>query len=127
MNSPEGSLVLSASNLRGVAQHLKEAMREFERWGVKIGVGTRLPKTLEMLRQLSHEGSYPRDRERLALIGDAVRDAQEFIEIANVLPHDPIEAVVHDLGRAVRGDLQPPGPTGPHLQFQTQLWVAGMI
>jgi hypothetical protein len=118
---------LTPARLADVATYLEDATKAFRTWGVKIASGTRLLKSIDLLRQIADSGQYPSDRVCLAVIGEAIRDAQEFIEIANVLPDNPIEAVQHDLGRAVRGDLIAPGPTGPNLQFQSQLWVAAMI
>lgn len=62
------------------------------------------------------------------MLSEAIRDAQEFVEIASTLPHEPIPSVVRDLRAAVRGQLRPvDGSTGQHLQHQTQLWVGAML
>lgn len=110
-----------------VAQHLREVIAEFKAWGVRINSGSRLPATASLLEEIAAAGEYPSDRPRLSVLGDAIRDAQEFVEIANVLPSTPLEVVRHDLNRAVRGNLEPPTRPGVHYQFQTQLWAAAMM
>jgi len=118
---------LLPENLPVVAGHLEEAIGEFQGWGVRIVRASRLPVIVRLLRRTAERGSYPSDRKELAVLGEAIRDAQEFIEIANVLPAVPIPSLLNDLQVAVGGALSAPGPTGPHLRLQTQLWVGAML
>lgn len=123
----DGNRELRPERLITVAEHLDEAIGEFRAWGVRIPDNTRLPAISRLLRATASAGAYPEDHSQLTILGDAIRTAQEFIEIANALPVDPIESVRHDLQHAVKGDLSNSEVPGPNLRFQTQLWVGSML
>lgn len=120
-------LYLRPGQLATVAQHLGEAMNEIAAWGVAVS-RSRLQAMVELLRDASKAGKYPRDEAKLSLLSEAIRHAQEFVEITNALPKEVSPSLKSDLEKAVRGDLLPvTSATGPHLQFQTQLWVGAML
>lgn len=106
-----------------VAGHLDEAIQEFEKWKVRVSSQSRLVRSGNLLREIAMAGRYPDDKPQLSVISEAIRHAQEFIEIANGLPMAPIPTLMKDLQTSVGGDLLPVSMrTGAHLQFQAQLW-----
>jgi hypothetical protein len=120
--------LLQPERLDHVAAMLDEAVGAFRSWGITVGETNRLLRISKLLVRTAAEAAYPRDEERLSVLAESIRNAQEFIEIATVLPAEPIASVKHDLRKAIRGDLVGSGgPTGPHLQHQTQLWVGAML
>ena len=119
---------LVPERLATVADHLDEAIDEIRSWGVRIGNDSRLPHASRLLRNVAASGQFPSATAELSLVAEALRHAQEFVEVANVLPKDPISSLHQALQIAVGGELRPvDSTTGPHLQLQTQLWVGAMF
>ena len=121
-------LYLRPARLETVARHLEEATGEIAAWGIGEVSSSRLKTISELLRDTAVSGVYPKDETQLSLLSEAIRHAQEFIEIANALPQEVNPSLKADVEKAIRGDLTPvTGLTGPHLQFQSQLWVGAML
>jgi hypothetical protein len=120
--------LLRAPRLTDIAAQLETVIEEFIAFGVKIPENSRLPSIARLLHTTGAAGVYPHNQERLSLIAEAIRDAQEFINIADVLPKAPFASVRHDLQAAVGGVLRPVSKaTGAHLQYQSQLWTGAML
>ena len=119
---------LRAPRLLEMASQLEEVIGEFNAFGVKIPASSRLPSIARLLRATGTVGAYPDDPERLSLLAEAIRDGQEFINIAGVLPKAPFASVRNDLQIAVGGALRSVSEaTGTHLQHQSQLWTGAML
>lgn len=118
---------LSVSILDQLANHVDEAIEEFAGWDVPARE-SRLGKTSALLRATAKAGRFPTEDAELSVVSEAIRHGQEFVEIANVLPKVPIPSLRTDVRAALGGNLDPvSSSTGPHLQFQTQLWVGSML
>ena len=123
---PEG-FPLTADSLGTIVKHTAEVIDEFRTWGVRVHDVSRLSQILEVLSTTATAGSYPDAEEKLLLTGNAIQTAQEFIEIANILPSTPIAVVQADLQIALGGAFAlNPNNKGP-LQRQTQLWMGAMM
>lgn len=120
--------LLRPSRLAILSDHLDEVIGEIRAFGVRISPTSRLPRMSRLLRETAVRDAYPSNEHELSVLAEAIRNAQEFVDIGNVLPKAPFHSLRQDLQSAVAGDLGAAGPsTGPHLQYQTQLWVGAML
>ncbi|MEW5927733.1 MAG: hypothetical protein AB1941_09620 [Gemmatimonadota bacterium] len=111
--------------MAGLAGQLEEALGEFEAWGIRINMLGRLPACVSELRRFADAGQFPDGRRELKRAAHVVRDAQEFVEIANVLPETRLRPLADSLQQAVAGQVG--AESGPAAQFQSELWVGSMI
>lgn len=118
---------LTVENVGVLAEQLSDVLGEFEAWGLKISPASRLPRILATLRGVVSDGQYAKASDELLRVGAAIQTAQEFIEIANTLPDEPIAAVADDLRIALAGGAEWRPKKKGHLQRQTQLWVGAMM
>lgn len=127
-DDPHQGFPLTVESLGTVAGHLSDVLEEFQDWGLKIHEASRLPRIVDLLRNTVDSGEYPKETADLLRIGAAIQTAQEFIEIGNTLPVEPIKVVVDDLRIALGGTpfVWRPKKKG-HLQRQSQLWVGAMM
>lgn len=111
-----------------LGSQLRDVIGEFEAFGVVVKPNSRLRQILSLLDETADAGAFPSDRAPLLLVGEAIRTAQEFIEVANVLPDAPVVTLQEDLRQAIGGTHEPGGGGNrKHLQFQSQLWVGAMM
>ena len=104
-----------------IQSQLTDVMGEIEAFGVAVKPNSRLPQITALLGETAEAGAFPPDSSRLVLVGEAIRTAQEFIEIANALPKEPVTGLQEDLRQAIRGTHQlDVGGNKKHLQFQSQ-------
>lgn len=129
LTQPESDIVpLTAEHMAVLAQQLDEAIEEFRALGVTLRDQNRLLKASRILKDVSGRGAFPEQHTELSRVVESIRIAQEFVEIANVLPSTPIPPVVSDLRLAVAGELDSTaGANKSHLQHQSQLWVGSML
>ena len=124
--SQMGSL-LTVERLPQLASRVDAAIARVAALGVTVHSGSRFPLISRLLRTTSAAGRYPNDRGALEVVGESIRDAQEFIEISAALPSTPVASVVETLRRAIKGGLTDSQSIGPHLRAQTELWVGAMM
>ena len=111
---------LTVDTIPILCEHLAEVLGEIEDWGVKVNTAGRLPTILKLLQAVADAGEYPTTEEELMRVGNAIQIAQEFIEIGNTLPKQPIDVVADDLKIALGGSLEWRPQSKKHLPRQTQ-------
>jgi hypothetical protein len=108
-----------------LASRLDETVSRLRGWGIRVIDASRLTKSVSQLRTVADVGSFPTSDSDLVRVAHAVRDAQEFFEIADVLPESALKPLAVDLQQAVGGTLGVGGNAAA--QFQSQLWVGAML
>ena len=109
-----------------LADRLADTMGKIERWaGISISGSSRVAEAVRVLQSVTASGAFPESRADLALVAHAVRDAQNFWVISNMLGPERLPPVVRALRDAIGGDL---GVT-PHRAYQAQseLWAGALI
>lgn len=119
------SLELTAERMEDLADHLDDAVNVFRAWGIRVKETSRLPTASRLLRRVSASGGFPTQETELLRVAAAVRDAQEFTEVARALPGKQLQPLEVDLQQAVRGELGTSGTQAA--QHQSQLWVGAML
>lgn len=117
---------LSPNGMAHLADSLAEAIAKIEEWGIPVPDGSRLQKTVQLLRSVASENAFPEARGDLIEIAHAARDAQELTEIGHVIPvEETLDPVAEALRRTVGGTLG----QSPHRAYQSQceLWVGAML
>lgn len=101
-------------------------MGKIESWaGIAISGSSRVAEAVRILRSVTPSGAFSGSHEDLERIAHAVRDAQNFWVIGNMLGPEKLPSVATALRDAVGGDL---GVTPhPAYQAQSELWVGAMI
>ena len=109
-----------------LAARLEDTMDKIERWaGISISGSSRVAEAVRVLQSVTESGAFPATRADLTRVADAVRDAQNFWVIGNMLGPERLQPIATALRGAIGGDL---GVT-PHRAYQAQseLWVGAMI
>lgn len=108
-----------------LAERIEEVVKTLSGWGIRVSSAGRLHEAMRLLRRMSKAGRFPDDRTELKSLAHAMRDAQEFTEIADVLPENRLHPVATDLQRAMGGVLGGAGHEA--VQYQTQLWFGACL
>lgn len=108
-----------------LADRLEESVDKLRSWGIRVIDAGRLMAGVRLLRKHRTLGSFPSERGQLTEIAQAAREAQEFIEIANVVPDEELKPLADSIQQAVQGS---PGTTKSRAaQYQSELWVGAML
>ena len=116
---------LTPARMSDLADSLAEAISKIEKRGIPVPRGSRLQKTVQLLRSVASANAFPQAQDDLIRIAHAARDAGELTEISHVIPVEVPTPVEEALRRTVGGT---PGRS-PHkaYQSQTELWVGAML
>ena len=116
---------LTPDRMANLADGLVGAIAKIEKWGIPVPPGSRLQKTVQLLRSVASENTFPQGPGDLIEIAHAARDAQEMTEISHVIPVEMLDPVAEALRRTVGGSLG----QSPHQAYQSQseLWVGAML
>lgn len=119
------SYELTPARMGELANRLEESVEKLRSWGVRVIDPGRLMAAVRLLRKHRTLGTFPSDRAHLIEIAQAAREAQEFIEIADVVPDDRLKPLADSIQQAVQGS---PGTTKSRAaQYQSELWVGAML
>ncbi|MCY4572780.1 MAG: hypothetical protein OXF01_08250 [Gemmatimonadetes bacterium] len=117
--------ILTPPRMGDLADQLEGAIGTMRQWGIRIPPTSRLPEIVKLLRELVSEESFPECASRRAMIAQAARDAQEFVEISWVLPDERLRPLRRNLQQAVFGTL---GHTRDRAyQYQSELWTGATL
>ena len=122
---PPPERLLTPAKMTDLADRLKDAIAAIERWGMNLHPMSRLNETECLLREVASIGSFPDSHDDLLRVAHAARDAQEFSEIAGMLPGEPLHPAAIALRKATKGKLFQTG--GAPYQFQSELWVGALL
>ena len=109
-----------------LADRLNDTIRKIEKWaGFSVSPGSRLFRAIDVLHSVPSGKAFPASPDQLKQIAHAVRDAQSFFVIGNMLGSERSDPVVTSLRRAIGGALG----TTPHAAYraQSELWASAMI
>ena len=109
-----------------LADRLEDTISKIEHWaGISISGSSRVAEAVGVLRSVAPSSAFSGSREDLTRVAHAVRDAQDFWVIGNMLGPQTLPPVVTALRDAIGGEL---GVT-PHAAYraQSELWVSAMI
>lgn len=122
---PEDAALLTPERMEDLADRMDKAVSFVRAWGIRVIDAGRLGRSASLLRRVAAAGSFPAAETELTAVAHAARDAQEFSEIAAVLPDDELKPLAVDLQQSVGGTLGVGGTTAA--QYQSQLWVGAML
>jgi hypothetical protein len=109
-----------------LADQLEDAVTSLRQWDIRVVDAGRLRHAVRVLRGVPAVEAFPPDRTRLREIAFAARDAQEFAEIADVLPtEERLRPLAESLQRSVSGVLG--SARDRAAQYQSELWVGAML
>ncbi len=124
--TPTNNRHLTPDAMPLLANRLADTMGKIERWaGISISGSSRVAEAVRVLRSVAPSSAFSGSREDLTRVAHAVRDAQDFWVIGNMLGPQTLLPVVTALRHAIGGNLgQTPHPA---YQAQSELWVGAMI
>jgi len=108
-----------------LAADVARTISRFQGWNIAVSGTSRLSKTRAVLEKVAANGSYPIDQ--LAIVGNAIRTALDFREIAKLVGPTREEALAHDINSALKGTVDQQQPSHKPYQFQTQLWMGAIL
>jgi hypothetical protein len=118
----------SASALcEDAASDLEAALLRFDQWGVRIPNGGRLDEARRMLRNTAAKNEFPRDRDDLLRVTNAIILANDFADIAGYLDLPLTPESLRALNQAVKGSLHQAGTTRAPYQAQSELWAQAVL
>lgn len=121
----EAKLELTPARMGDLADRLEESVEKLRAWGIRVIDAGRLAAAVRLLRKHRRLGSFPGERGELIKIAHAAREAQEFIEISDVVPDDELKPLANSIQQAVQGC---PGTMGTRAaQYQSELWIGAML
>ena len=116
---------LTPTRMGDIADRLDDSISKLRSWGIRVIDAGRLSGAVRTLRKYRELGSFPGDRARLVEIAQAAREAQEFIEISDVVPDDQLKPLADSIQQAVQG--APGTARSRAAQYQSELWVGAML
>ena len=100
---PEDAALLTPERMADLADRMDEAVASLRAWGIRVIDAGRLRPERCAPPSCVTAGSFPTAESELAAVAHAARNAQEFAEIAAVLPDDELQPLAVDLQHSVGG------------------------
>lgn len=124
-NTEQTNFELTPTRMGDIADQLEDSILKLRSWGIRVIDAGRLRSAVRTLRKYHSVGSFPKNRGQLIAIAQAAREAQEFIEISDVLPDEELKPLADNIQQAVKGT---PGTARTQAaQYQSELWVGAML
>jgi hypothetical protein len=125
--APPTSLPLTPQVCGFLADELEHVIKKLRGWNIRVLDVSRLARHSKVLRQISLDGAYPRDPEKLRLAVRALLDAHEFRYILPCLTDDQVPHFAKQLQLAIGGSVDRDELDRMPYQYQTQFWVGAAL
>jgi len=124
---PSADLRFSAKDCAPYAQALRDALKQFQLAGLRVPNAARLSIAARLLSDVSQLGCFPTGKEELRRIANAMGDASDFFDIAELLPTFQARNILAQLQQALKGTLDDERHRQTAYRFQSQFWLGAVL
>jgi hypothetical protein len=124
---PPADLRYTAKDCGLYAKALSDALGQFELAGVRVANAARLSAAARLLGRVAKSGSFPTEKDELRRIANAMGDASDFFDIAQLLPKVQSRTILTQLQQALKGTLDDERRRQAAYRFQTQFWLGTVL
>ena len=124
---PSADYRFSAKDCAPYAQALTDVLKQFELAGLRVPNAARLSTAARLLTKVSRSGHFPAAKEELRRVANAMGDASDFFDIAEILPTLQANNILAQLQQALKGTLDDERHRQTPYRFQTQFWLGAVL